>query len=121
MNKSKLLAVVLLASCGGNDNSITPTRDAVQPAGAVGAVTLSWIIPTEQDDGTPLTDLAGFYIYFGGASGDYTDTIRIENPSINLYIVEGLTVGSTYYFAATSFNSLGVESVFSNEVSKTAH
>ncbi len=82
-----------------------------------GSTTLNWTAPTLNDDGTALTDLAGYKIYYGQSSGAYGNPIQIDNPSVTTYLVDGL-VPSTYYFAATAFNTAGVESGFSNEAVK---
>jgi hypothetical protein len=84
----------------------------------LGSMTLTWNIPTENSDGTPLLDLAGFYIYYGLSWGNYSHRVRIDNPSISTYLVENL-LPDTYYVTATSFNSRGVESTFSNVAVKT--
>ena len=80
------------------------------------SVSLRWDAPTTNADSTPLTDLAGFKIYQGTASGVYGTSVDVGN--IRCYIVTGLTVGITYYFAATAYNISANESDFSNEVSK---
>ena len=85
---------------------------------AEGVVTLSWLAPTENSDGSPLMDLAGYKIYFRKNSGSYDQEIQIDNPSITTYVVEQLSP-ATYYFAATAFNLSGVESSFSSEVART--
>ncbi len=84
------------------------------------SVTLSWTPPTENEDGTALTDLAGYKIYYGDVQGSYSNSLRIDNPSISTYVVGNLTP-RTYYFVATSFNSMGIESQFSNEAVKIAN
>ncbi len=81
---------------------------------ALGSVTLSWTPPFENEDGSALTDLAGYEIHYGRESGNYDQSIRIDNPSITTYVVDQLVPG-TYYFAATAFNYSGVESDFSAE------
>ena len=81
-------------------------------------MTLSWVAPTENSDGTPLTDLAGYNIYFGLSQGDHSNRVHINNPSISTYMVENL-LPDTYYVVATSFNSLNVESTYSNVAVKT--
>lgn len=78
------------------------------------STTLSWTAPTLNEDGSALTDLAGFKIYYGNSSGDYPNEIRIDNPSITTFVVDDLSLG-TYYFAATAFNMAGEESRFSGE------
>jgi hypothetical protein len=83
------------------------------------SVTLSWTPPTEYEDGSPLTDLDGYYIYYGDEKGDYPNVIHIENESISTYVVGNLSE-KTYYFVATSYNSQGVESRRSNVAKKEA-
>ncbi len=82
---------------------------------SLGSATLSWTPPTQNEDGSPLTDLAGYKIYYGTQQGNYRTSIRIDNPGIATYVVENLTP-NTYYFVSTAFKSNGVESAFSNEV-----
>ena len=85
---------------------------------ALGSATLRWTPPTEYDDGTPLNDLAGYVIHYGTSSRDYTMSIPLNNAGLTSYVVENLTP-DTYFFVATAVNDEGVESQFSNEVSKT--
>ena len=80
-------------------------------------VTLSWIPPTTKADGTPLTDLTGYKIYFGVSSGNYTQNIDVGN--VTSYTVTNLSTGTAYYFATTAYDASSNESSFSNEVSKT--
>ncbi len=61
-------------------------------------------------------DLAGYKIYYGSASGTYSTVVPIGTQTT--YTVSGLAPG-TYYFAVTAFNSSGLESGYSNEVSTT--
>ncbi|MBV8806329.1 MAG: fibronectin type III domain-containing protein [Sinobacteraceae bacterium] len=81
-----------------------------------GAVTLSWDAPTDNADGSVLMDLAGYKVHYGSASKDYTGTIEVDNPGLTNYVVQNLPAG-TYYFAISSYNSNGVESSLSGEVS----
>jgi hypothetical protein len=82
------------------------------------SVSLGWDIPSENDDGTPLTDLAGFRIHYGSASSDYSGTLQVDGANNTQFVVQQLPAG-TYYFAITAVNSEGVESAYSTEVSKT--
>ena len=78
--------------------------------------TLTWNAPTTNSDGTPLTDLAGYKVYYGTASGNYAQTVDVGNVTTS--VVSNLTDGATYYFAVTSYDASGGESGYSNEVSK---
>ena len=72
------------------------------------SVTLAWNRSTDPT-------VVGYKIYYGGASGTYTNTLSAGNAT-NVTI-SGLVGGTTYYFAATTYNSSGVQSPFSTEVS----
>jgi hypothetical protein len=89
----------------------------VAPGAALGAVTLSWMPPTENADGSYLADLAGYWIYWGNNPGTYTQWMRIDSPGLTTVVIESLVPG-TYEFAMTSFNANGVESSLSNAVTR---
>ncbi len=80
---------------------------------AAESASLSWSPPTENADGTLLTDLAGYSISYGTESGTYTKSIDVGN--VNSYEVKGLTSGMTYYFAVSAYDSNGNASDFSSE------
>lgn len=79
-------------------------------------VTLSWVPPTENADGSVLVDLKGYKVHYGSASKDYSDTIQVTNAGLTTYVVQNLAAGK-YYFAVTAYNSAGQESSLSPEVS----
>jgi hypothetical protein len=83
-----------------------------------GTALLTWTPPTENTDNSALTDLTGYKIYFGTSPGTYNDTITINNPGLSNYLVENLA-SSDWYFAMTAVNSSGIESSYSEEVTKT--
>lgn len=78
------------------------------PALASGTATLAW-----NPSADPL--VAGYYLYYGGASRAYTNRISVGNAT-NIK-VSGLVGGLTYYFAVTAYSLVGLESPFSGEVS----
>lgn len=86
--------------------------EVVQVAG--GSVTLSWTAPETNQDGTPLTDLGSYTIYYGPESGMYTEAVDINSAGTTTYVLENL-VPDTYYIAITASNNAGMESGFSNE------
>ena len=82
-----------------------------------GEAVLTWDAPTQNEDGTPLTDLAGFKIYQADApGGPYTPVGDVPGTALT-FTVESLPDG-TYYFVATAYNEAGTESQYSGEVSK---
>jgi hypothetical protein len=78
---------------------------------------LSWDAPTENVDGTTLTDLDGFVVYYGSTSRNYTQTVDINDPDQTELQLD-LTPGD-WFFAVTAKDADGNESAFSGEVSKT--
>ena len=71
-------------------------------------VTLAWDPNTE-------SDLAGYRVHYGTASGSYTSHTDVHN--VTSFTVTGLTAGQTYYFAATAYDTSGNESGYSNPLS----
>jgi len=95
----------------------TTSRSIVvnRESGQTGSVALSWAAPTTRTDGSPLTNLAGYKIFYGRMSGIYDYQIDINNPGILTYVIENLVSGN-WYFALTAYDSKGLESDRSNEV-----
>ena len=83
-----------------------------------GSVTLSWTAPTENEDNSPLTDLAGYVIHYGTHAGQYSNTIYLDDPETTGYKFENLSPG-TYYFAVAAINTDGAESTLSDMIAKT--
>ncbi len=103
MKKFKGLSFVLLLVILSVNNCLAQT------------ITFSCLPNTE-------TNLAGYKIHWGSSSYTYTKTVTFSSPAIvngrvimTLDVGE-LTVGETYYFAATAFDTEGMESGYSNEV-----
>ena len=101
----------------GKLSSSLPQFSVTVLQNADGTITLSWTAPTQNEDGTALTDLAAYKFYYGTLTGVYTDEVRIDNPGLTTYIIENL-VPTTYYIVATAINNAGAESAFSNEAVK---
>ena len=102
----------------GNASRSLPEFSITVSQVALGSLSLSWTAPTENTDGSVLTDLAGYKLYYGKSARRYDKSIRIDNPSVTSYLIDNL-LPDTYYVAATSFNAAGIESAFSNEAVKT--
>lgn len=86
-----------------------------------------WESPTSRVDGSPLTNLAGYKLYWGTSSRNYTNSVTVTycracpSPAMEITEWECLPFqpGTTYYFAVTAFDTEGNESGYSNEVVKT--
>jgi hypothetical protein len=85
---------------------------------AMGSATVSWTPPTQNSDGSALTNLSGFQISYGRSASDLAQTVSLTNPSLSTYVIENLSSG-TWYFAVAAVNSQGVASTPSNVASKT--
>lgn len=84
---------------------------------STGSATLSWTPPTQNTDGTQLTNLTGYRIYYGTNAGALTQTVDISNASVSNYVLGNLSP-ATWYFAVKARTSAGVESDLSNVASK---
>jgi hypothetical protein len=99
-------------SGGGNGQS---SAAVVEASAGGGTLTVSWRAPTRNTDGSPLTDLTGYTIYYGTRPGHYTAEISIADPLATRAVVHGLQPRVYYYFAVTANNGAGRHSVLSNE------
>jgi hypothetical protein len=109
MGKGWLYGLGLLVGCG-------PLVGAPQPSNAGGGtLTVSWRAPTRNTDGSPLTDLTGYTIYYGTQHRIYTTEILIDDPSATRAVVHGLQPGIYYFFAVTANSASGRHSMFSSE------
>ena len=84
----------------------------------MGNATLSWQAPTFRIDGSPLVNLAGYWVRYGTVPGSYPNQVKIANPGVTSHVITNLPAG-TYYFVATAYDSDGRESEFSGVASKT--
>lgn len=102
----------------GNTNSSLPAFSIAVSQDGLGAITVAWLAPEQNTDGSYISDLAGYRIYYGMESGRYDRTIEINNVGLTTYVIDDLRPG-TYFIAATAFNQSNVQSDYSNEVVKS--
>jgi hypothetical protein len=81
-------------------------------------VTLAWETPTLDVNGNPLTDLAGYRIYYGTNSHDYSTSIPVGET--NAFTITNLSPSATYFVSITALNSEGGESSTAGEMSWSA-
>ena len=99
-----LILVLILGGCGGGGGGASTSGGG----GGAGTIKLAWDAPTTNSDGSPLTDLAGYYVYYGTASGVYGSPVDAKN--VTTYTLTGLTPGQTYYITVTAYDTSGNES-----------
>ncbi len=85
---------------------------------ATGSADVSWTPPTTNTNGSTLTNLAGYTIYYGTSATALTQTVQVANIGVTNYVISGLTSG-TWYFAVTAYTNAGAQSALSNIASKT--
>jgi hypothetical protein len=120
---SVLIALAISACSGGSaSNSTTGAGNTptTTPSGttvtAAGSATLTWVAPTENADGTPVTNLAGYTLYYGTNPSDLTQSLTVSGGETTSTEVKDLPAG-TYYFAVAAYNAMGLESQQSNVAS----
>jgi len=108
--------IVVSVSDGTNKVSLGAFTITVVPT-QLGSATMSWVAPTQNTDGSPLNDLAGYRIVYGTSAGALDKVVEVSNPSVTSFVVENL-VSATWYFAVKAYTSTGAESSLSNTASK---
>lgn len=83
-----------------------------------GNLELSWDVPSENADSSPLTDLAGYTIECWNSETRQTDTIDVRDPVTTSYRISHLRPG-TYQCAMTALKGDGSQSALSNVVTRT--
>lgn len=103
------------SSTGGSTGGTSTLAPPAHSGSASTSVSLSWEAPTQNSDGSPISNLAGYKIHYGTSSSDYTETVALSNAGLNRYVIDNLKSG-TYYFAITAYNAQGLESPLSGEI-----
>jgi len=113
------IAVASLVS-GCNDPGPDPVAAKAPSTVSDGnrTATLSWDAPTANTNGTALTDLVGYRIYYGSSPEELKQSVQIGTVGLQTYVIDNLDPG-TWYFAVMALASNGAESALSNVVSKT--
>jgi len=107
------LIFLISGGCGGSGGDGSSTSSI--PAGSI---TMAWDAPTTNADGSPSTDLKGYWIYYGTSSRLYSEKAYAGN--VTTYTLTGLTLGRIYYLAVTAVDTSDNESNLSNEASGVA-
>lgn len=109
--------IVISVSDGKGGNATLPAFSITVASTTTGSATLTWTAPTQNEDGSALTNLAGYRISYGTSATALTQTVQVANPGLTTYVIDNLAQG-TWYFAMRSYTSAGLESQPTNVVSK---
>ena len=112
-----IAGALLLSGCNDPGPTAGPVI-APQNNSASRAATLSWEAPTANTNGSPLTDLAGYRIYYGSSPEDLSQNVKINTIGLQTYVIDDLESG-TWYFAVRALAGDGSESPLSDIVVKT--
>ena len=118
----RTIVALSVAACtgGGSQNPVSSGRangasDSIAPDPRT--ATLNWTPALRNTDGTALTNLAGYKVYFGTSSNALSTVVVVSNPSLTTYQVTNLSSGK-WYFAVAAYTNTGTEGVLSNVASK---
>jgi hypothetical protein len=119
-------AAVNAGTCtyAGKDASALVAKAAVAtfsvvatPPATGNTFTLTWTAPSQNTDGSALTNLASYNIYQGGSTTALVKlaSVPAASPTYTTAVLPAIATG--YYFAVTAVNSAGVESARAGPVS----
>ncbi len=109
--------IVISASAGSASVSL-PAFAITVTQSSTGSATLSWTQPMVNTNGSTLTDLAGYRIYYGTSAGNLSQVIQLPGTALTTYVISNLS-SATWYFGMTAYDSAGLESALSNLGSKS--
>ncbi|MDH5571619.1 MAG: fibronectin type III domain-containing protein [Gammaproteobacteria bacterium] len=120
---------IFMVACGGgtstNNSNATTSTSGVDVSAATtnenGVVTLSWYPPTENTDGSTITNLNGYKIYYGTSPDALASSVTVNSVGLTSYVLDRLVAGTVYYFAITAYTNENVESDYSNVTNKLAN
>jgi hypothetical protein len=112
--------IVISATAEGASASLAPFSIQVLPAPppVTGSLTLMWDPPTTYVDGSPLTELSGYRIWYGQKAGALTQALLVTDPNATSFVIDDLS-GGTWYFSVQALTTDGEDSALSDVASGT--
>jgi hypothetical protein len=109
---------IVISATDGTQSVSLPAFSIAVVQSTNNTATLSWTPPTQNTNGTPLVNLAGYRIYYGTSASAMTTVIQLANAGSSTHTVTNLTP-ATWYFSVKAYTAANTESSFSSTVSKT--
>jgi hypothetical protein len=104
-------------SCTGTGGSASQSATVAVTPATTGTAILTWLPPTSNTDGSPVTLLSGYTIYYGTSATALTQSVVITDATTTTFEITGLASG-TWYFAVAAAAADGTQSDLSNLGSK---
>jgi hypothetical protein len=82
------------------------------PVATTGSATVGLTPPTQNSDGSALTNLAGMRVYYGTSPSSLNQKIQLAGTAPMTYTISNLASG-TWYFGATAYTTSGTEGAMS--------
>jgi hypothetical protein len=111
---------IIISVSDGTLSASLPAFSIAVTQVSTGSVTVNWSTPTQNTNGTPLVNLAGFRIFYGTNPNNLSQSAQIANPGITSYVLADLSPG-TWYIGLADYTAAGVQSSLSNIASTTVH
>jgi hypothetical protein len=109
--------IVVSVSDGQASSALAPfTISVAGTTASTGSATVNWVPPTQNTNGSALTNLAGIILYYGTAPASLTQSVKLASSSQISYTIANLTAG-TWYFGGVAYTNTGVQSAMSPVVS----
>lgn len=107
-----------LTCTGSAGTARQSTTVVVSTSSGNGAATLSWSAPTTNTNGTAVTPLTGYTVFYGTSPTNLTKSVAVSGANTLSYQITGLSSG-TWYFAVAADAADGTQSALSKLGSKT--
>jgi hypothetical protein len=109
--------IVVSVSDGQASSALAPfTISVAGTTSGTGSATLSWVPPTQNTNGSALTNFAGIILYYGTTPASLTQSVQLASTSQTNYTIGNLTAG-TWYFGGMAYTNTGMKSAMSKVVS----
>jgi hypothetical protein len=105
--------LLAITGCDGGSYADSGDRGLSHSDSTSQTAIVSWTPPVQRTDGSALTDLAGYRVYYGKGLNSLTQIIDITNAGQTSQFIDNLDTG-TWYFAVTAYTMDGLESEMSN-------
>ena len=108
---------IIISVSDGTTSVPLPSFNLAVVQAVTGSVTLNWVAPLTNTDGSAL-DLAGYRVSYGRSATSLDQVAQITNPGLVTYTIDNLAAG-TWYFTIRAYSNTGAQSDPSNVASKT--